>query len=153
MIIIVCTDDDSLVRIARNASRSNYRIFGAHYQVFEAPIPQLLPNEDLFIIAHGAYQGDDGNPVIGDKQNALYLNARVLYHNIVPILPADYSADIYIDACESADRDPETLSFCEGFKDRLAAAGIDVRVFGKNGASSGELATPDAPGWVEAYSD
>lgn len=107
-------------------------------------------SEDLFIIAHGAYAGDDNNPVIGDEKNAFYVNAVELYENLGRIFPQGYSGSVYIDACESADNSPETFSFSEVFASQIQKDHGVVRVYGRNGDADGQIPLPGAPGWREA---
>ncbi len=82
MILVVCTDDDDLLNVARNQSENDPAEFGAFYQVFNDRIDPLGQEENLFVSAHGAFEGDDGNPVIGDKNKALFVNAVDFYHNL-----------------------------------------------------------------------
>jgi hypothetical protein len=150
MIIVVCTDDAALVAIARASSQSHPAVFGNYYQIYTQQIPQLAAAENLFLIAHGAYAGDDNNPVIGDARNAFYVNAVELFENIRGLFPVGYSGNVYIDACESADHDEETFSFCEVFLTQIQAVHGGNRVFGRNGAVRGMIAQPGDAGWVEA---
>jgi len=146
MIIIVCTDDPQLVQIAQNSSQQNPGVFGNYFQVFN-PIPQLGQGEDLFIVAHGAYEGDDGNPVIGDENLAFYVNAVELWENIQTIFPQYYNGNVYIDACEAADHDENTFSFSEVFNTQIQAMFGATQVFGRNGAVAGAIPLPTSAGW------
>lgn len=56
--------------------------------------------------------------------------------NIKGIFPVKYLADVYVDACESADYDSSIFSFIEVFYNQFVL-GNSGMVFGKNGASSG----------------
>ncbi len=150
MIIIVCTDDPQLEKIAQKSIKKYPGVFGDYYKVFDEDIPVLDANEDLFIIAHGAFEGDDGNPVIGDKsvERAFYLNALGLLQNIGNIFPAFYSGDIYVDACESADHNDYTFSFIEVLQAQIQTR-YDSNVYGKNGSPSG-LIDPPGGTWTRA---
>lgn len=149
MIIVVCTDDRHLVNVAERSRASSPDIFGKVYQVFHDTVPQLGDDEPLFIIAHGAMEGDDGNPVIGDRAHAFYVNAVELHLNIANAFPARYRGGIYIDACESADHTEETFSFAEAFKTQVQRRHGGVRVFGRNGTAGGLIPRP-GNGWTEA---
>jgi len=150
MIIVVCTDDASLIDVARDSSAAAPAIFGNYYQIYAQQIPNLAAAEDLFLIAHGAYAGDDNNPVIGDERNAFYVNAVELFQNIQSLFPAGYSGIVYIDACESADHDEETFSFSEVFLTQIHAVHGSTHVFGRNGTVGGTIPLPGSAGWVEA---
>ncbi|HYE75899.1 MAG TPA: hypothetical protein VEF04_21320 [Blastocatellia bacterium] len=149
MIIIVCTDDPKLEVIAKGSSESNPEVYGKYYKVF-GTIPKLGKHENLFIIAHGAYKGDDRNPVIGDKRQAFYVNAVELYLNIKRIFPVEYDGNVYVDACESADHDEETFSFIEALLTQIQVDHSDTDVYGRNGTASGLIPLPNARGWVKA---
>ncbi|TQI82337.1 hypothetical protein FHU10_2694 [Serratia fonticola] len=148
MILIVCTDDDSLVTIANRSIIKNPLTFGLHYQVFQELLPPLAKYENLFIIAHGAFLGDNGMPVIGDQEEDFYLNGSTLYQSIAAIIPGDYQGNVYIDACESADNTEEMLSFAETFYVYFRDKHKDSHVFGVNGCSSGLIPLPDDPKWI-----
>ena len=150
MIIIVCTDDESLVRIAQKTSQSNPSVYGKYYKAFKDKIPVIGSQENLFIIAHGAYHGDDGNPVIGDETNAFYVNAVDFYKNIKGIFPDGYSGNVYIDACESADHEEETFSFTEVFKAQIQRDHGNTEIFGRNGCISGMIPLPGDSRWKRA---
>jgi hypothetical protein len=151
MILVACTDDPNLVTIARTCSQQNRAIFGMYYQIFKDELPKLGQNEDLFIISHGAYKGDDNNPVIGDKdkKREFYLNAVDLYLNIKDIIPHSYKGRVYIDACEAAQNDENTFSFIEVFYAQINP-GRNTKVYGRNGTVSGLIPLPDASGWRQA---
>jgi len=150
MIIVVCTDDPKLTKIAEASARSAPNVFGNVYRVFGKSIPRLGADEHLFLVAHGAKKGDDNNPVIGSKTNAFYVNAVDLYKNISGLFPAGYQANIYVDACESADNDDSTFSFTEALKTQVRVNHGKTRLFGRNGAVSGLVPQPAAKGWQEA---
>ncbi|MCJ8319141.1 MAG: hypothetical protein MJK12_05880 [Colwellia sp.] len=150
MIIVVCTDDPSLTRIALNSAETSPDIFGEVFKVYHKEIPSLEAEEDLFIISHGAFEGDDGKPVIGDHAKAFYVNARELYHNIKSIFPEAFLGNIYIDACESATSDKYTISFATAFKLQLNIDHTASEVYGRNGTVSGLIPQPKNPTWVRA---
>lgn len=151
MIIVVCTDDPGLVAIARECTRINAPVYGNNYKIFHNVIPPLTQYENLFVIAHGAFRGDDGNPVIGDQEAAFYVNGVALYENLAPIIPANYRGNVYVDACESANNNAYTISFCEAFKSQIQPSRNPApRVYGRNGTVGGLIPLPDAPGWREA---
>ena len=152
MILVVCTDDPNLLHIAVQSSNAHPQVFGHPYQVFVNPMPVLGQNEALFVIAHGAMRGDDGNPVIGDEdmRRAFYLNAVQLYQGLQDRFPAGYAANVYIDACESSDHDEDTFSFAEAFKSQVQPGRPLVRVFGRNGVAAGLIPLPGSAGWREA---
>lgn len=150
MIIIVCKDDEkSLKKIADASIKNNAAVFGTVFTVFDSKIPQLKPNENLFLIAHGAFDDDSGNPVIGDQSKDFFVNGIELWGNIHELFPANYSANVYIDACESADHDNEVFSFIEVFYSQFNIENNGM-VYGKNGASSGQIALPEDTVWVAA---
>lgn len=149
MIIVVCTDDPNLVAIAQQATVANPQVFGRNYLVFAQQIPHLGANEDLFILAHGVARGDDRNPVIGDEQDALFLNAVQLFQNIEAILPDDYGGRIYISACEVLNPGVNSLSFAEMFVAVVQDRYPQVRVFGHRDAQ-GALPPPGDGAWVQA---
>jgi hypothetical protein len=138
MILVVCTDDNKLVQKARSEAQRNPGTFGAVYIVFEQ-VPPLQTGENLFITAHGAKRGDDGNPVIGDKSKAFYVNAVDLYRNLQSIFPAQYAGNVYISACESADNVPGSFSFAEVFKAQIGVKHGRTRVYGQTGAVGLEI--------------
>ena len=151
MIIIVCTDDDRLEQRASHKAQHHPQVFGQCYRAFRDAIPQLGRHEDLFIGAHGAYHGDDNNPVIGDAHAALYVNAVDFYANIAGIFPADYDATVYIYACEAADYKHGALSFAEVFRAQLDPNVGRARVFAQKGGIGVEgVVGPDADGWIKA---
>lgn len=115
MILIICTDDHNLESVAKNTVMKYPDIYEASYKIFHSQLRPLKKSEDLFIISHGAFQGDNDRPVIGDKEKAFYLNGDALYTSIKDIIPEDYRGDIYIDACESADSTEDLISFSETF--------------------------------------
>ncbi|WP_431224955.1 hypothetical protein ACQ86O_09060 [Serratia sp. L9] len=148
MILIVCTDDENLIAVANRSIIKSPLVFGSRYQVFHDVLPALSVDENLFIIAHGAFLGDNGLPVIGDKAAAFYLNGNTLYQSITAIIPDHYQGDIYIDACESADNTEEMLSFAETFYVYFHDEHKDSHVFGVNGSSSGLIPIPGDPKWI-----
>ena len=150
MIIIYCQDDQNLVGIAQQSSQAHFATFGNYYQIFIAPIPQLGVNEDLFIIAHGAFDGDNNVPVIGDQAAAFYTNGVELWENIQSIFPQNYTGSVYVDACESADHDEETFSFTEVFMTQIQATYGASEVYGRNGTVAGMIPLPTDPQWVQA---
>lgn len=151
MILVVCTDDPGLIAIARECTRLNQPVYGQTHQIFRGQLPALGQNENLFIIAHGAFRGDGNNPVIGDEQEAFYVNGVELYVNLSPIIPPNYRGRVYIDACESATNNAYTFSFSEVFKSQIQPNRNPApRVFGRNGTVGGLIPLPDANGWREA---
>ena len=154
MIIVVCTDDKNLMGLAREATDRNKAVFGGSYQIFAEPLPDLGTRENLFIIAHGSFQGAGGVPAIGDHdiERAFELNGVELYQNISTIFPDNYIGNIYIDACKSADHDNYTFSFCEVFHSQINPF-YDSDVFGRNGTVRGRIPTPRSRGWVKVEAD
>lgn len=150
MILIVCTDDPALVNVARHSSNGNLPIFGDYFQIYNQQIPTLHADENLFIIAHGAYNGDDGNPVIGDQRNAFYVNAADLELNIRSILPESFRGNVFVDACESADHDESTVSFIEMLSAVLHDRYPRLEVYGRNGTANGLIPLPGNPSWIRA---
>lgn len=152
MIIICCTDDPGLRQIAISSSASSPNTFGQIYQIFKGQIPQLGLNENLFIIAHGAFADKSGNPVIGDKdmQRPFALNGIELWENIRNIFPPGYSGNIYIDACESADHDDEVFSFIEVLYSQVNLYLPRTMVYGRNGSPGGLISLPTSNAWRAA---
>lgn len=148
--IVVCTDDLSLMAVAQETSALSSDVYGSYYQAYSVRIPPVGDNENLFIIAHGAFEGDEDKPVIGDERNAFYVNGEELYVNIKDTFPDNYSGNVYIDACESADSDMYTYSFAESFKRQIQHDHPNADVFGRNGKVSGLIPPPDDPKWTKA---
>ena len=148
MIIVVCTDDPGLIGIARASERNNSKAFGVVHRVFDKVISQLKPDENLFIIAHGAFEGDEDKPVIGDKVHDFFLPAGALFESIRHLFPPGYKGRIFIDACESAKDDEATMSFAELFYYLCAFDHLKTSVSGRNGLASGLIATADDMGWT-----
>jgi hypothetical protein len=152
MIIVVCTDDAGLFQIAIQSRDRTPSAFGQIFKIFDQRIPTLGINENLFLIAHGAFHGDDGNPVVGDKRNAFFVNAVVLFRALQEggIFPGGYQGNVYVDACESADHDNATFSFIEVLQAQLQPHYRTV-VFGRNGTAGGLIPLPDSGNWRRAY--
>lgn len=150
MILVVCTDDNDLLRVATQQSQQHPATFGTCHRVFDQVTPHLGVNENLFISAHGLARGDDGNPVIGDQRNAFFVNAVDLYHNISHIFPAQYTGSVYISACEAANIPRSAFSFAEAFKTQIHTQHGQTRVFGQRGSVGLRIPGPDDRGWVEA---
>jgi len=150
MIIVVCTDDTELLRVAERQAEEQPEIYGQCHRVFGGRIPSLARTENLFITAHGAKRGDDGNPVIGDAAEAFFLNAVQTFEGMAEIIPADYAGNTYISACESADKGGD-FSFAEVFKAQIqghrAHAG---KVYGQKGGVGLRVPPPTDRGWVQA---
>lgn len=147
MIIAVCTDDNKIFKIAEKDSRSNPETYGKTYKVFDAKIPLLGLDENLFVTAHGAKDGDENQPVIGDAAKAFWVSGEELWVNSKNIFPAGYRGGVYISACESADGNSElSFSFTENFK----AQSRLPDVFGQRGPVGYEVPPPDDNGWVRA---
>lgn len=149
MIFIVCTDDPTLELVACNSVVKDQAVFRTSYKVFQSQLRLLEQSEDLFIISHGAFQGDNGRPVIGDKTKDFYLNGDSLYLNIKSIIPQSYIGNVYIDACESADSTEVLLSFAQTFYLEFHADYPTSKVFGITGVSSGLIPLPDNTAWVD----
>lgn len=149
MILVVCTDDPDLEAIAHASAKAHPNVFGKVHRVF-TEVPQLARDEALFIIAHGAKDGDDGNPVIGDERQDFFVNAVELYENLKSIFPKGYRGSVYIDACESADHKRGAFSFAEVFKAQIQEDHGGVRVFARHGTVDGLIPLPGSPGWEEA---
>lgn len=149
MIIIVCTDDAQLISIAQASIKKYPQVFGDAYLIYKDTIPSLEKNENLFVIAHGAFNDASGNPVIGDKQKDFYVNGIEFWTNIHTIFPSGYSGNVYIDACESADHDGEVFSFIEVFHSQFNVK-FNGKVYGKNGATSGLISLPSDSAWKPA---
>lgn len=150
MIIIVCTDDPRLVRIADASIRKAPKIYGLRHQIFRNELPKLSRDEDLFIIAHGAFQGDEGQPVIGDHTAAFYLSGDQCYLNMATVFPEGYKGRVFVDACQSADDSPDIDSFITTLQTQFLVNEQNVQVYGINGASSGLIPLPEDPKWVPA---
>jgi hypothetical protein len=153
MILVVCTDDPKLMTVAQKSAQKNPKIFGNVYQAFKDKVPAIGANENLFVIAHGAFKdAKTGGPVIGDKEQDFIVDGAELWENIKGIFPENYKANIYIDACESADKDEYVISFIELFFTRINIQLNTSMVYGRNGTSSGLIAVPTDKGWVSAAS-
>lgn len=153
MILVVCTDDDKLLGVARQQSLSHPATFGKCYQVFHDKVPSLASDEDLFVSAHGAYKGDDGNPVIGDAKAALFVNAVQFWQQIEECVPKDFRARVFISACESADHGGADFSFAEVFETQIhAARKYAGHVYGQKGSVGLKVPAPNDSGWVQVTS-
>lgn len=152
MIIIACTDDPELVDIAKKSILNEPEVFLSYYKVFHGAIPLLGQDEDLFIIAHGAFQGDEGRPVIGDQDagRAFYLNGEQCYLNLSSIFPQGYSGRVFVDACESADSSRAVDSFITTLQVQFLVNSFNTQVYGINGESAGLIPLPDNPKWRAA---
>jgi hypothetical protein len=149
MVIIVCTDDATLRQTAVQQAQANQATYGQCYQPFTT-IPSLGVNENLFITAHGARDGDDGNPVIGDENNAMYFNAVMLWEALEGIFPRGYRGSVYISACESSNP-KASLSFAEVFRAQLHGARRQAgRVYGQKGSVGMNIPGPNDPDWTQA---
>ncbi|GAB2950979.1 hypothetical protein [Hafnia psychrotolerans] len=153
MILIVCTDDPSLEQIARDTLDSNPIIYKSSYKIFQSQLRQLGQGEDLFVIAHGAFHGDNDLPVIGDEAKAFYVNGDTLYLNIKGIFPEGYKANVYIDACESANTSATLLSFTTMFYLDFHPDFSASKVYGITGVSDGLIPPPGDSTWVEVDLD
>lgn len=148
MIITACTDDDALIKAAKAASLKEPLIFGNCYRVFAKQIPPLGADENLFISAHGVYEGDDKNPVIGDKAAALFLNGVQAFQQLEGIFPANYRGSVYISACEATDHADDDFSFAEVFKAQLEGARPQAgAVYGQSGGVGLRVPPPTDRGW------
>jgi hypothetical protein len=150
MLIVLAQDDTRLLPLARGAAAAHPAIYGAVYMAFQDRIPSLRHDEDLFIVAHGAKDGDDNNPVIGDAREGHYVNAPELYENLQGIFPRGYRGRVFVYACESALAGGGSFSFAEALRNVLQADHGGARVFGRRDHPGPRILTPDAPGWVEA---
>jgi hypothetical protein len=151
VIITVCTDDDALLKAAKEASLAQPEVFGGSYRVFGKQIPMLGEKENLFLSAHGVYDGDDNNPVIGDKANALFLNGVQAFQALEGLFPPNYSGNVYISACEAADHADDDFSFAEVFKAQLQQARPQAgNVYAQAGSVGLRIPLPTDKGWVLA---
>lgn len=153
MILIACTDDGSLNHIASDSILANPLVFNRRYRAFRDVVPMLGAQENLFILAHGAFQSpDDGRPVIGDQdeQRAFCMDGRTCYYNILSIIPANYAGGIYVDACFSANNSPDIDSFITTLQQQFLNNGLNIAVYGVNGESSGLIVPPGDPKWIRA---
>jgi hypothetical protein len=153
MILCVCRDDlRGTWEVAKQSLHAHHDVFHRAHLVFDREVPMLGVNEDLFVIAHGAADGDDGKPVIGDAHDALYLDAPTFWENVKSVFPAGYQASVYISACESADPGPgKDFSFAEAFAVYVKSErSINCRVYGHKGSVGGEIPLPDEDLWIEA---
>lgn len=145
MIIAACNDDQMVLDIASAASAAT---FGKWYKIFASSIPDLGIDENLYIIAHGAAVGDEGQPVIGDKADAFYLTGRDLNSNL-HIFPSGYRGGVFIYACESA-KSGTTASFVGDFLGVIHPSYPAITVFGQTGKPSGPLPGPSDSSWTKA---
>ncbi|EPF6108654.1 hypothetical protein R2970_001108 [Enterobacter cloacae] len=152
MIIVVCTDDPELVEIAAESVLNEPEVFLSYYKIFHSAIPPLGFEEDLFIIAHGAFQGDEGRPVIGDRDGDrdFYLNGEQCFINIRSLIPPGYKGKVYVDACQSATDSQKIDSFITTLQVQFLLNSLNTHVYGINGDSSGLIPLPDDPKWRPA---
>ncbi|WP_344666638.1 hypothetical protein [Catenulispora yoronensis] len=138
--------------MGRQSFQAHPDVFRHVHLVFASEIPMLGATEDLHVLAHGATDGDDGEPLLGDAHDALYLNASTFWTNVGPIFPPGYRAGVYISACESADPGPGTdFGFATALAARLRAErGGECRVYGHKGSVGGTVPLPDDDLWIEA---
>lgn len=149
MIIAACTDDPMVTKIAREASEKAPETFGSWHKVFDKNIPDLEVDEDLFIVAHGAAIGDEGQPVIGSREDAFYLTARDLNSNL-HIFPSGYAAGVYVYTCLSAVKGATGLSFVETYQAIIGPSFPGLTAYGQTGKPHGPLPGPEDPSWVKA---
>ena len=149
MIIIVCTDDPKLVDIAAESVLKEPEVFRSYYKIFHSAIPPLDVEEDLFIIAHGAFQGDEGRPVIGDRDGDrdFYLNGAQCFINIHSLIPPGYKGRVFVDACQSATDSRKIDSFITTLQIQFLLNSLKALVYGINGDSSGLIPLPDDSKW------
>jgi len=152
MIIVVCKDDPALLDVARDQADNDPAEFGAFYEVFKDQIDPLQQGENLFVSAHGAYKGDDGNPVIGDSAKDFFVNAVEFYENLDggSIFPDGYEGKVYISACESSNNPRGAFSFAEVFKAQIQGKYPKTKVFGQKGSVGLNIPRSDARGWDQA---
>ena len=154
MILAVCTDDDQgTLHVGQAQSAAAYQVYGDCHAVFGTPVPRLGVSENLFVIAHGAAIGDDGGPVIGDRDGAraFWLNPAGLWEHIKHIFPDGYYGNVYASACESADTPNGTCSFTELFMSLLREHRPNSgTVYGQRGAVHGNIPLPTSASWVPA---
>lgn len=153
MILIACTDDVELQSVADNSIWRDPQIFNRRYQLFRNVVPVLKAQENLFILARGAFESpEDGRPVIGDRseRSFFFIDGRMCYCCIRLIIPADYTGGIYVDACFSADSSPYIEPFITTLKRELVNNGQDIAVYGVNGDDSGLVVLPGDPRWKQA---
>lgn len=148
MILIVCTDDEKLFAVAKNSIIKSPLTYGRFFVVFHDQLPALDINENVFVLAHGAFLGDNGLPVIGDKKNDFYINGNTLFQSLQGIFPKGYQGNVHIDACESADNTEEMISFAETFYIYFNEVYQNSHVFGVAGESSGLIPLPDSTTWI-----
>ncbi|MHB8531958.1 MAG: hypothetical protein ACYDC2_04480 [Solirubrobacteraceae bacterium] len=149
MIVAVCTDDDALVACAQEAAQQQPVVFGRCYRVFDRQIPVLGLEEPLFISAHGAYRGDENNPVIGDRDADLYLDGVTALRELRRLFPVGYRGSVYISACEAADHSNDDFSFAEVFKAQLQGALPQAGpVYAQQGVVGLRVPPPNDPAWI-----
>ncbi len=148
MIIVVCTDDPGLEGITMLSANKHPGVFGDVYKVYDRRIPPLKEKENLFILAHGAFRGDEGKPIIGDQSEDFYISAGALAVSTRHLYPNGWTGNVYVDACYSAMEDEELLSFARLLAYPLAEINASVRVSGRQGLSSGLIALPGDSGWI-----
>lgn len=155
MIIVVCTDDDELYEAARRDAANFPEIYGEVYTVFDQNLPELGPEENLFISAHGTELGDDGNAVIGSEANDFYINAVDFWENIKDIFPDMYSGNVLVDACNSADwgGGGDIPSFASALQTQIGEVYGGAEVFGRTGEPNmlDPIPMPGDGAWVPGF--
>ena len=150
MIVVASPKDHTIIQRSQRQSQLSHDIFGDTYVMGTDQIPQLGLNENLFIIGHGIKKGDSGLAEIGDEEGGLSMSGDELFDNLYPVFPAGYAADVYIDACESANVSRGEFSLIELFHTKIANIFKDVRVFGHTGEICGDILPPGDPRWRES---
>lgn len=150
MIIVASPGDNNIIQLAQNQSQQSHNIFGNTHVMGTNQIPPLGLNEHLFILGHGIKKGDSNLPEIGDENGAFALDGDELFDNLRSVFPAGYAADVYIDACQSANIPRGDFSFVELFKTRITNVFEGVRVFGRVGDICGNTPHPGDTQWRQA---
>jgi hypothetical protein len=147
MIIVLAPDDTDIINVAKNQSAANAAIYGICYVWGNGEIPQLRTNEDLFLIGHGNTADE-----IGNRDGDMFFNGIDLVRNIKPIFPTRYNANIYIDACYTANIPRGGFSLIENVKNQInVLPGIgSVYIFGRRGSVTGAIPAPRNNAWIRA---
>lgn len=150
VIIVLSPNDAGIINLARGQSHAQPGTFGQTFVTNGGQIPQLQPNESLVFIGHGTTRGTENSPQIGDANGDFGLDGVELWDNFRSRFPAGYTANVYIDACQSANFPRNMFSLIEVFKSQADPHLPRTRIFGRAGAAAGAIPAPGDRGWVQA---
>jgi hypothetical protein len=152
VILMVCAGDPKLVRLAQGESQTNRAVFGTYYHMFGRLVPVAEKQEDLFLLARGAYSENDA-PVIGDAQDNFFIGANELFEKVFTICPYDFTGNLYICAHACDAPQASTVAFADKFNEVFRSFYPFVGgIFGCDTDVAGNIPHPFDVRWVCASS-